>query len=698
MATQEDISKRIQSAKEAGFSDDQIYSTLANNPDFSKRITMAKNEGFSDAQIAQNLGLGIQKNLGTQPAIKVQASRQPYDWKAEQQKAMLNEAKNEGPTELWQSGLLGFSKVGEGFRQGLSKVADVASSEINQAFGTNLDTGSYDRLTQQRNDIRGWHELRRKANDQGFDWGQLAGEIASTAPIALTGGGGVAAAAGRGALVGGGIGAASYAKDSNERFSNTALGGVGGAAGGALGTLIGKGATKAINAYRNNLQKGAKELAEQGEKYGVRTSVGDVGKNPFIQRTEVQMEQVPVVGMSGFREAQQREASNAANKVVQQLKDKISEVDYKSLNRIQSKAASGDRNAMRIMDVVNSTGDNPSKIMQAAAEIKNWRGDQVASQLYDRVSSIAGNSPVTPTKTIQAIDNVINADSKVVPNKELLREISDIRNKLTDPSINVSFGELRAARTRLGELVKEWGRQGKSTNALTRIRAAIDNDTSDFANNSGKPALIAEYKRADSFYKQLQASKDGALAKAMGSAEPDQIYKTFIQSGKGDKATNFYKNLDPKGQAALRFEMANQALKKATNENKEIFSPAKFANEFERMREPYGQIFSGADKAQMDGFVKLMRHVERAGQYAENPPTGNRAVGMVIGGTAIANTPLVIKAAGASALAKTLFTTSAGKRILLAAKDLPPSSPKLANLLKQAEQLSTVTGANASKD
>ena len=51
-----------------------------------------------------------------------------------------------------------------------------------------------------------------------------------------------------------------------------------------------------------------------------------------------------------------------------------------------------------------------------------------------------------------------------------------------------------------------------------------------------------------------------------------------------------------------------------------------------------------------------------------------------------------------SAVAKVLFTTESGKRILLAAKDLPPNSPKMANLLMHAQKLAAVGGANAAKD
>lgn len=691
MATQQEISKRIETAKKEGFSDSQIYSALAGNNDFGQRISTAKKQGFTDAQIAKNLGLNIQ-NGASQP------TQQAYDWKAEQQKAMLAEAKKAGKTQFWESGLLGFSDLGAGVVQGASKAADAVSSGINNVFDTNLDTGSYGRVTKQRKEISDWHNLKRQANNQGFDAGRLAGQVAGTAPIALTGGGSLAQIAGRGAITGGAIGAASFAKDSNERSNNTAMGGVGGAAGGVLGKMVAAGIAKGVNAYKGNLQSGAKELIQQGEKHSVRTSVGDVGKGPFVQRAEVQMEQIPLVGMAGFRDAQQKESAKAANAVVEALRKKMSTTDYKSLEKIQKAATNGDKNAIRIMGVVKNAGEDSSKVLQASAEIKNWRGSKLASDLYDRVGVIAGNSKVNPTKTVQAIDDVVSKDSKVAPNKELINEISSIRNKLNDPNINTNFSELRAARSRLGELVSEWGRQGKSTGGLTKIRSAIDEDIKNFALNSGKNNLISEYKRADTFYKQLQSGKDKALANSMSSAEPDQIFKTFIQFGKGDKASNFYKNLDPKGQSALRFEMANQALKKATNENKEVFSPAKFALEFERLNEPYSKVFSGADKVEMDGFVKLMRHVERAGQYAENPPTGNRAVGVLIGGTAIANAPLAIKAAGASALAKALFTTNAGKRILLAAKYAPPNSPLLTNLIEQAQMISAITGVNLGKN
>lgn len=690
-----DVNGLVADAKKLGMTDQQIYSELQKTQQFSAITKEAKGSlGMSDAQIANQFGLKLsaqpvatkpQKDLGTQPTIKLTASK--YDNSIDDPSAA-------------KSFILGaVNNVGGGFNQLLSGAKDYGSELINDTFGTNLKTSRQDEVTKETKAVDQAYENSRKKNGKnGTDWWRVAGNVAAWLPTGALGTGKTvlstaAKSSGLGALIGG----SEFAENNGQRAKNATVGAVGGGIGGAAGKGLERLVGKAINVKKGNYKPEVKEVLDQGTKHNVRVSAGDATRSPTISKTEVLMEQVPVVGTAGFRDAQQGEAKIAANKVVDALRQKLSDVDYKSLNKIQAAASSGDKNAIRIMRIVNNTGDDAGKILQASAEIKNWRGQRVASQMFDRVNQIAGQNKVTPTQTIQAIDDVIAGDSKVVPNTEMLKELNAIQNKLSDPTINTSFAEMRAARSRLGELVDEWGRQGKSTSALTKIRTAIDGDLADFANNSGNQTLMREYKRANMFYGQLENSKDKALANSMRSQTPDEIYSQFVKVGKGDKAANFYKNLDPKGQAALRFEMANQALSKATNESTGSFSPAKFALEFERMNAPYTHIFTGNHKAEMDGFVKLMRHVERAGQFAENPPTGNRLAPLLIGGAAAVNLPLAAKAVSASAIAKVLFTTNAGKRILLASKDLPPNSQKLANLLKRAQQLATLAGATSAQ-
>jgi hypothetical protein len=62
---------------------------------------------------------------------------------------------------------------------------------------------------------------------------------------------------------------------------------------------------------------------------------------------------------------------------------------------------------------------------------------------------------------------------------------------------------------------------------------------------------------------------------------------------------------------------------------KDTISPAKFAQSLEKIAPGHGVFFKGEDKAALDGFVNLMRHAERFGQYTENPPTGQRLIPMI---------------------------------------------------------------------
>ncbi|WP_286434257.1 glycoside hydrolase family 104 protein [Acinetobacter sp. 256-1] len=653
---------------------------------------------------SQNSNLASMNDLHSLFTAQKRANYTPPDTsKATNKKTQQEQLKKQGPTQFWESGLLGLADIGIPVVQAAEYAADGIRGGINKVFGTNLETDRYEKLTKSYKNINDNHNTVRKANKQGADVTRMGANMLLTAPIAGAGGtlkSGVplvskagAEFLGKNAALGALVGATGVHENNTERLKSMRNGAIGGAVGGAVGKKLGDGVAKAINIKQGRMAPAAQEVDELGKKFNVKTSVGDVGRNPIIQKTEVTMESIPAVGTSKFRQNQQNQVKDAAAKVVEQLKTKLDDVDYKAIPKIQAAANAGDVNAARIMKVVNGAGDDTGKILQAAAEIKNWRGKRVASQMYDRVQNLAGDGAIAPNKTVQKIDDIIAKDSKVTPNKALQKELLDIRKNLVDMNIKKDFKEMRATQSNLGKTIKKWGIAGEDTTALTKVKTAIDDDLLDFAQSSGNTKLLGELKRANALYKQLQDGKDKAFAKALRSAEPDQVFDQFMKSGKGDKAANFYKNLDPKGQAALRYQMAENAFGKAWDPNKEVFSPAKFAQEFERMKAPYNNIFTGGDKAQMDGFVKLMRHVERAGQYAENPPTGNRVIPYLLGGAAVMEPTSIATTGGIAGSLKLLFTTEAGKRILLAAKDVPPNSPQMANLLMQAQKLAVAGGA-----
>ena len=120
--------------------------------------------------------------------------------------------------------------------------------------------------------------------------------------------------------------------------------------------------------------------------------------------------------------------------------------------------------------------------------------------------------------------------------------------------------------------------------------------------------------------------------------------------------------------------MVEEAYKKAmSGPDPDIFSPARFVSGMREVQEASGVFFKGTPQWEIDGFTTLMQHAKRAGQYMENPPTGWRAGALGL----LLNPWLYLQAVGAGQGVKTLFTSKAGRSLLLAANDLQPGSPAL---------------------
>lgn len=611
------------------------------------------------------------------------------------------------------SAAMGLADAGAGIIQINKQFGDKVNTVANSVLGTNLDTnaaGDYNKQYKQAN--LATDGARSLAGRDGGDWVRGGTEIAATLPIY---------AAGRGATLGArmadqgvrgaAVGAAQYADDTEGRLLNMGVGAAGGAIGQGIGEkvagAVGKGVTKAVNARRGNLSPAYKEIDDLGKQFDVRTSVGDINRGAFTGRAETALEQVPVLGMGGFREAQNAQAVAATGRVSNKLKQALSETDYKAMPSIRAAAAAGDRNAARVLNIAETAGDDTGRVLQASAEVRAFRESNIASRLYDKVDeavAASGNDIITPTKSTAALDDALQKQAEsLAPDDVLSRELGDISARINDPNISKSFSNMRLLRSQLGDLADKYGSPINGNKAASRVfadvRQAVDDDIADFALNSGNTAIKKAYQRADKFYKSAMQRSDKAIANAMKNNKPDEIYNAFVKTGKGDRANNFYQALDQKGQAALRYQMADEAINKATNESTGNFSPAKFAGEFERMAEPYGRIFKGDDKKQMDGLVKLMRHVERAGQYKENPPTGNRVIPWLVAGATAINPVTAIKVGGISLFARSMLTTRAGKNLLLAANKLPASQQAaMDNILQMAAKASAAAGAKTGQE
>ena len=410
----------------------------------------------------------------------------------------------------------------------------------------------------------------------------------------------------------------------------------------------------------------AQEVIGQGQKYGVRLSAGDVSQKPALKNMEVSAEKVPGIGMEPFRAKQQVEAKTAAMEVKSQFEDALINAEPSALSDLQDAADGGDQRARNVLEKMHTAGNDPDRVIQASIGLGDWTTRQTATELYDKVEKLAkdhdlGDVPMNATG--KAIGSSLNELRPAkLPNKEVIGLLAKIKESISPKvdeegqplldaqgnpvSPNNTYGLIRQLHSDLGERIREYYQGNnaligeKGVGHLERVQNALEDDMRNYAKNSGVPEIVDAGQAADEYYKSARVPyKNGMLAAAATSNEPDQIFQQFVKSGKGDRAQNFYDSLDDRGKAAVRYNMVAKAVDDAMNDQTGVFSPQKFYTSVDKLDDAYGVFFNGKDKAEIEGFKNLMGHVTRAGQYAENPPTGQRVIPYLVAGGAISAGP-----------------------------------------------------------
>ena len=255
MAGKLDVKGLIVDARKLGMSDQQIYNELQKTPQFSSITKSAKNElKMNDSQIASQFGLVIN-------AVNNSSNRRnftpPDTSKAANKKMQQEQLKKQGPTQFWESGLLGLADIGVPVVQAAEYAADGIRGGINKVFGTNLETDRYEKLTKNYKNINDNHNTVRKANKQGADVTRMGANMLLTAPIAGAGGtlkSGVplvskagAEFLGKNAALGALVGATGVHENSTQRLKSMGAGALGGAIGAGVGQKVGEGVVKVAN-------------------------------------------------------------------------------------------------------------------------------------------------------------------------------------------------------------------------------------------------------------------------------------------------------------------------------------------------------------------------------------------------------------------------------------------------------------------
>jgi len=452
---------------------------------------------------------------------------------------------------------------------------------------------------------------------------EMVGEVLPT--IAIPGGvsGNILKRVGTATLAGGSIGAMLPIAPGESRAKNTLVGGVlGGGTTGALGV-----AGKILNLFK-------KSPATLGQAHGIRTTLGEDLDNNILKHAESQLEQIPIIGLQGFRKKQQAEAEQAAKNFFGQY-------------------------------VVNPT-------LETTAAMKS-SNDAYINGLYDSVRHLGSTLPsIHPANVKQRTSELLQQYPSIfesIQDGQVKKILKNIAGDVKDTTVNT--GVLNA--------------QGQPINRTQQAMMNFD-DMWMLRKGLGQEKRDAPTDTAKWVYQQLYDAVNEDM-NTMFNVPGSIVGKEF------KKANDAFIQYD------IKFDVLRQAYDKAMGTTKagEMFSPKKFSTELKNLaNDPQYKknIKWTPDEVQeMTGLANILQVVKRAGQFAENPPTGLRygllsaltgmgAAGGMAGGVA-GGVGAVAGAGTIAGVTTFLTTTQAGKKIARSASKIEPRSYQMKILMDQ---------------
>lgn len=580
---------------------------------------------------------------------------------AEERKRMLSDKPSPGEAfKLAASPVTGLLKgaqdIAIGGMQALTRISGDEERQRQMDEYSASQEAVFDRLT-------GGESGRRDA-------GRFVGNMAASAPI--PGGAGQTTLARIGdAAVKGAIGGAVQPSDSGEQQALQAAIGFGTA--GLLDAGLGYAANKTANARAGNLalDEGGEAARRFADDQGLAISGDDLSKGPVTRYAGSAIDNMPVVGRGEYRRLQAEAADRTARDFIgefgewgQESGDKVFNSARRVLDDVMTKKRTLYEDAFSRLDSVGEV-DLPG-FRQRAAELlakEQARGSQ--------------------------------ADQAV---------IAQLEKAIQSPAGPMSFWH--SVRSDLGDTIGGYykgdseitGSRGASV--MQQLKESMDTEFNRVANDIGGDAAQA-WKAADSFYsKEIVPYKQTIIRRAVKADDHEAILNAIIGKGSGvgtddaAKARALYGRLDPEGRDAVAYALTRKAYEKATTDGKP-FHPAAFASSLEKMEGRLGAFLDPEHKAYLDGMRNYMRHIEAAGHYANNPPTGRQLYGAILAGATVMDPVSTGQVAlGAQGL-KLLFNTTRGKSLMLAMSRTTPESEAGQRIASEVSQYLARASAGA---
>lgn len=384
------------------------------------------------------------------------------------------------------------------------------------------------------------------------------------------------------------------------------------------------------------------KIGEIAAKEKIPTTLGEDIGSSYLQKTETLAEKVPIVGTTRFRVKQQKAADEAAQRFLGEYIANPGEPSMKANREFTSKLYK----------------DMEGMASQVKEEILPKATRATAIDLLETYPDIF--KKFQNTKLEGTIGDITKGTSAA---KEPLAELGKLYGygERTMMPKTVTFDEMWTLRDGLGEMIGQAKKKLASGDVdrttiskLNALYKSVNNDIDSWTKTIGKPEISESIKVAN------------------------DAYKTYV----------------------VKYRLVQDAYDKAvgTVGAGEFFSPKKFSTSLKNMiakDKEYGT-FSPQEIDRMTGLSNIMQVVKRAGQFKENPPTGNRFVDLALGGGAVAGGFMAPEAVAigvaTTGIVRFLTTTPSGKRLAMIAAKTDPNSSAMNLIMRNIAKDMTTAG------
>ena len=401
------------------------------------------------------------------------------------------------------------------------------------------------------------------------------------------------------------------AEDESTRAEDAYAGGKLGAAvtvalgsAGAVGSKIGRSeAAKMVT----------KEIGDLSTKFNVPTTLGEIRNSRGIQVVESILDQVPVIGMSGFRNQQLVALRDAADNMVRSIGGVVDDVGttlQASLRKVltKNKAASGkeyDAITRRMGDGIvpmTYTKTEGEAVLKNLQSNRDLLGKNAAEDTAQRVVDATTEAPIM-SEVVDRLGNYIQIGIK--------------------PGAEKTWGQLREYRSELGKTITQAQNAVKNgtgtfaeVKALTQLKKAVEKDLEAAALAAGDD-VFAMWKKADANYKsKVIPFQKGALKRSLTEGiDTDTILASFVKQDKAfgtgtARAQQLFANTEKGGQQAVKYSVLQDAWTNASKGGE--FNAKQFIGQLQKTSAARKVVFDKAEQDSLNGFIKLVNSIPRA--------------------------------------------------------------------------------------